>query len=470
MMINYLKIILLIFPFISFGKNLTLQNRFNPPARELMDIHIGDSIMIIPGNLDGYDFFDISEPTFPVHISNLEIPIGNNNRAQPGFWITGNDSIAFITSRNKGNKSAIINFSDPFNPQHMGSLSFPGTNINSLTLEGIDLMDSFLAVAAHGNGIFIFDIENYQDPELFYEFQCENAWDVIFVDTSKIIIGNGEEGLIFKELFCLSEICTEVYLETNGSVKDIQIRDNLLYVAEGSAGVSVYDFSDFSSPVFLGDYNTNGLSNKITLFGENKVAVSDWIDIKILEWTGIDLQLAGYKSTGKRTLAIASIDSVIFSAEWQHLQTFIYGEIADPDLDISSWDISFPALEIGASDTFDILIENNGQFPLGIAGSSPSHPDFEVINFPEYLDIFESRISQIIYTRSDQNASGTINLLSNDPDETEIVIQLVGNYDGGIVGVDAPEFSLPIVANGNGNFTLSDHIGKIVVLAFFAPG
>lgn len=469
-MIDKIKIIFFIIPFFCFGKNLTLETRLNPPARELMDIHISDSIMIIPGNLDGYDFFDISDPAFPVHIYNLEIPMGNNNRAQPGFWITGNDSLAFISSRNKGNKSAIINFSDPLNPQYVGSLSFPGENTNGITLEGLDLMDNFLAVAAHGNGIFIFDIENYQNPELFYEFQCENAWDVIFVDTSKIIIGNGEEGLIFKELFCLSELCAEIYLQTNGAVKDIEIIDNLLYVAEGSAGVSVYDISEFNSPTFLGSYNTNGLSNKIALFDENKVAVSDWIDVKILEWTGAGFELVGYKNTGKRTMAIATKDSIVFSAEWQHLQTFIYEQITDPDLDISSWDISFPALEIGESDTFDIVIENNGQFPLGIAGPSPSHPDFQVVNFPEYLDVFESRVSQIVYTRSDQNASGTMALLSNDPDETEIVIQLVGNYDGGIVGIDAPEFSLPIVANGNGDFTLSDHIGEIVVLVFFAPG
>ncbi len=453
-----------------FGKNLTLETRINPPARELMDIFIGDSIMIIPGNLDGYDFYDISDPAFPIHISNLEIPFGNNNRAQPGFWVVGNDSIAFITSRNKGNKSAIINFSNPENPVNVGALSFPGINTNGLTLEGLDLKDNLLAVAAHEDGVFVFDIQNHLAPELIYEFQCSNAWDALFVDTSKIIIGNGEEGLIFYELLCTSDSCTEVYLPTNGSVKDIELRDSLLYVAEGSGGVSVYDISEFNSPILLGNYDTNGLSNKISMVGENRVAVSDWIDVKILEWDGTDFQLVGYKSTGKRTMAIASKDSVIFSAEWQHLQTFIFQDIADPDIDISSWDISFPYLDIGESDTLNILIENNGQFPLGIAFPTPSHPDFQIVNFPEYLDAFGSNFLQIVYTRSNQNASGTVALLSNDPDETEIIIQLVGNYDGGIVGIDAPGFSLPVVANGTGNFVLSEHIGKIVVIAFFAPG
>ena len=63
------KIVLLFLPFLCFAKNLTLENRFNPPARELMDVEIIGDIMIIPGNLDGYDFYDISNPTNPTPVS-----------------------------------------------------------------------------------------------------------------------------------------------------------------------------------------------------------------------------------------------------------------------------------------------------------------------------------------------------------------------------------------------------------------
>ena len=69
-----------------------------------------------------------------------------------------------------------------------------------------------------------------------------------------------------------------------------------------------------------------------------------------------------------------------------------------------------------------------------------------------------------------QYASGVIQISSNDPDEGEMELQLVGNYEGGIVGVEAQDFTLPVVANGSGSFTLSDYAGKIVVIAFFAPG
>ena len=113
--------------------------------------------------------------------------------------------------------------------------------------------------------------------------------------------------------------------------------------------------NNINHPIFLDAYNTPGLANKIALFDSNKIAVSDWLDVKILEWTGETLELVGYKNTGKRTMAIGTRDSVIFSAEWQHLQTFSFGEISDTDMDISSWDISFPELGIGESDTFDLV-------------------------------------------------------------------------------------------------------------------
>ena len=453
---------------VMFSKNLTLESRFNPPARELMDVEIIGDIMIIPGNLDGYDFFDISDPTNPVHISNIEVPMGN--RALSGFWVKAKDSVAYFSSRTRGEGSAIVNFNDPSDPVHIGSLSLDGAGVNNPSLEGLDILENMLAVAAHEDGVFIFDIDDPYNPDLNYMFECGNAWDVAFIDSNHIAIGNGEYGLILLEISCSIEPCSQTTIATEGAVKDVEHRDSSLYVAEGSAGIALYDISDLESPILLDQYDTEGLANKIALFGGNKVAVSDWEDVKILEWTGTELELVGYKKTGKRTMAIAARDSFIYSAEWQHLQTFRFGDINDADMDISSWDIAFPALEMGTSDTFELLIENNGQYPLGLIAPSLTHNDFYVVDFPEYMEPAESTAAKVIYTKSNQNASGIMQISTNDPDEPHIFVQLVGNYEGGIIGIDAPEFSLPIVANGTGTFTLSDHLGQIVVIAFFAPG
>ena len=462
------KIVLLFLPFLCFAKNLALENRFNPPARELMDVEIIGDIMIIPGNLDGYDFYDISNPTDPTLITNFEVPMGN--RSLPGLWVSAADSVAYFTCRTRQDGSAIVNFSDPSNPEHIGSLSVSGTNINNPSFEGSDIYGDMLAVAAHEDGVLFYDISDPINPELNYSRSCENAWTVAFVDSNHIAIGNGEFGVILEEISCIIDSCDGSSFLTQGSVKDLEVQDSLLFIAEGSHGISVYEISNINEPVLLDQFDTQGLANKIAVFDSNKIAVSDWLDVKILEWTGETLELVGYKRTGKRTMSIGARDSVIYSAEWQHLQIFSFGEIEEADLDISSWDISFPSLETGESDTFDLLVENNGQFPLGFSPPFLNHNDFQTINFPEYIEPGDTALAQIVYTKSNQNASGMMRITSNDPDESEIEVLIIGNYEGGIVGLDAPDFTLPIVANSSGDFTLSDHLGQIVVVAFFAPG
>ena len=469
-MMIYKYILVLFINFICFGKNLTLESRINPPNRELMDIEIINDIMIIPGNLDGYDFYDISDPKNPFVISNLEIPIGNGNRSLPGLWVTvTEDSIAYITCRTKQEGSAIIDFSDPYNPEYMGSLSYSDLNIDNPSFEGSAVNGDLLAVAAHEDGLLFYDISNPIEPIFISQRMVENAWTVVFIDSNNYAIADNEYGLIIDQWDCPTDTCESSYIFTEGVVKDLLVVDSLLFIAEGSDGLSVYNISNINQPIFLDQYDTDGLTNKIAFFN-NKIAVSDWLDVKIFEWNGSSLELIGYKNTGKRTMAIATRDSIIFSAEWQHLQTFSFGEIQQADLDISSWDISFPLLEIEESDTIDLVFENNGNSVLNISNFYINHSDFEIINLPDIIYPEEIIPAKLIYTKSDLNASGILQLSSNDPDESEIEISLVGNYEGGIVGASAPDFTLPIAGNGDGYFNLNEQLGKIVVIAFFAPG
>ena len=44
-----------------------------------------------------------------------------------------------------------------------------------------------------------------------------------------------------------------------------------------------------------------------------------------------------------------------------------------------------------------------------------------------------------------------------------------GNIDGANLGEPAVDFELDYIANGEGSFRLSDQLGKVVVIAFFAP-
>ena len=79
------------------------------------------------------------------------------------------------------------------------------------------------------------------------------------------------------------------------------------------------------------------------------MAVADWDDVEILEFDGTDLILVGHKNTGNRTMGISAKDNFIYSAEWASVQAFEFGEIASPDLDLSTWELNYPFVENGES-------------------------------------------------------------------------------------------------------------------------
>ncbi len=465
----YMQLILTIFIILDFtiAKNLTLHNRYDPQNRELLDVKFSGNTMIITGNLNGTEFYDISDSLNPVHLSNLEIPFGNQNRALPNFIAATSDSILYLSARHRG--IAIVNISDPSNPQFIGMV--PQPNNSNYSYDGLTVRDTVLFASAHEHGVILFNISEPDSPSFIRQINCENAWGTDFID-SLMIIMNGEFGFKILEI---SDLMNPIELSntiTDGAIKDMKLDGYQLNVALGSHGIVRYDISDPYDPQLLASYNTTGLANRIALI-DNKIVVSDWIDVKVLEYTSNQFELVGYKNTGYRTMSINTKGNVIFSAEWRHLQVFEYGPIDAPDLDISSHDISFPEIGVGDKDTIQLILKSNGSEAIEFEYDYFSHSDFTTPTILNTLDPGDSIIVNVVYTKSGNNASGVYNIPSNDNDEPIITCEVLGNYDGVNVGMPAPDFTLPTAANGTNNFNLTQHWsnnGEIVVITFFSPG
>ena len=169
-------------------------------------------------------------------------------------------------------------------------------------------------------------------------------------------------------------------------------------------------------------------------------------------------------------MSINASGDFIYSAEWMWLQVFEYGEIDDADIDISSWELNYPYVENGDSYTLSLDVTNNGNSILNIDDQYISNPDFQIENLLQNLNPGETQTVDITYHANEENSSSGYRIFPNDPDEPDIIVELNGNIDGINIGEPAPNFELNIIANGDGSFQLSDHLGQIVVLAFFAPG
>ena len=168
-------------------------------------------------------------------------------------------------------------------------------------------------------------------------------------------------------------------------------------------------------------------------------------------------------------MAIATKDNYIYSAEWASVQAFEFGEVSGPDVDLSTLELNYPYVENGDSFSLSVEVTNNGNSMLIIEDDYLTNGDFEIINELNNLEPNQSQTVEIAYNASNLNSAGVYRIYTNDSDEPLVMCEINGNIDGANIGELAIDFDLDYVANGQGSFKLSDQLGKVVVIAFFAP-
>ncbi len=437
-----------------FSLNLTMTDYHDPQANHILDAEIYQNTLIISAMIQGIEFYNISDGGQLEHIDHFTL--GQNGKAN---CVEAIDNYAYFTSRNG---LYVVDISDPSDPQSLGRVD--GTN--GFILENLDADNNMLAVAAHADGVLMYDISNPDNLQLSATISADNAWCVRLKDGYAYI---ADEQTISIYDISISTSPNFIYeIETSNAVKDIALDQSFMYVAIGSDGVDIYDISDPANPIFLDNYNTNTLAHRISPF-ENKLAVSDWDDVDILQWDGSSLNRVGYKNTGNRTMAIATKDNYIYSAEWASVQAFEYGPVDGPDIDLSTLELNYPYVNSGDSYSLFLDVINNGSSALSIIDDYTTNSHFEIVNHLGDLEPNQSQTIEIIYNASDLNSAGVYRIYTNDPDQSLAMCETNGNIDGANIGEPAIDFELDYIANGQGSFRLSDHLGKVIVIAFFAP-
>ena len=111
------SIVLIILSSISFGLNLSILDYDNPSATHILDAEVIDDLLIVTGMIGGIEFYDISNPEILNHLTSFNLSSNSGGGGSKPNCIRAYGNYAYITS-NQG--VAIINISNPSNPQNVG--------------------------------------------------------------------------------------------------------------------------------------------------------------------------------------------------------------------------------------------------------------------------------------------------------------------------------------------------------------
>ena len=362
--------------------------------------------------------------------------------------------------------------------EHIITIGEPGA-----FYEKMCIYDSTLYVAAHNDGIRIFDITNPESPVLLSglnsgfvdAFAVEVAGDTAFV-------ADGAGGLKIVDVTDRENPCLiggEDLTTSLGTSEAITVDADNIYIAAGSGGLAVYQRDNINSRINI---DIGGFAEDICWVG-NYLAVSTYPGIVILEpdVSGIATIVAGEISSRRGSnarlrfscgLGYAS-DNRLMAANWNFMDVYelkpaIQGNQAD--INSSEQRIWFNP----AGESRSVILFNNGQANLQITNIMSTASSFTVDYDSETLEPGDSMVFEIGYDGSPSQGSGIIRIYSNDIDENPLPIQVFGNTEYLDPGEPAVNFTLPLISKDPDTgeyieeaFTLSDYVGKIIWFSIY---
>ena len=457
--IAFLMLAVLIFttPGIIIGLNLEKLSELRLSNTELLDVEYDQGYIAVPGGLGGTFIVDVRDPSNPVEVSNYSDPECPFGRYYNTYFGDG-----LLVGAGRNCPLTILSVDGEFNIDYLSDYQTGEFSYEDVTKKG-----TLLIAAVHGDGIEVIDISNPSDPIPYGSVSLDNAW-AIRVDGDYAYVADGGSGLTIVDISNPIDPTVAGRYQTEGSAKDIRVRNGYAFLVLGDAGVVMIDVSDPTSPSLVAEYNTSGLAAHMGV-NDSLVAVADWDDIEILNYSsGNSLELVGYKNTGGRVMGVDVAGDIIYVAEWDRLRIYRFGQIAGADLDVDLVDINFPRTEIGESFDTTIVLSSNGTSTLTVDSITISLDDF-TIDVTQPFDVLPGNdlpISLTYAPTSEEAGLQRIRIYSNDTDDSRVQIDVLGNNPDLNVGDPAPDFTLPVLDDGE--VTLSELQGSVVVLTFFA--
>jgi len=425
---------------------------------EIQDVELRNDLAFTFG-VGGMAIFDIANPDNPLFVGRYEPPGHPWNRYYRGAVGPGE-----VYAGGRDYTISIIDYSDESNPTLIRNWGDPGKSYEGLALEG-----DLLVAARHGDGLELIDVSDPSAPVTLSELTgLSDSWD-LEIRGGLAYVADGVGGLRVVDLSDAYAPAILSTLPTSGSAKDVDVEGGLAAVACGSAGIDIFDVSDPLNVVQLGHGNSSGLAVTLDMDGTS-VFVADWDDVEVLDLSVPQSPgFAGWEKTPVRAMGLAARDGRVYVTDWNKFRIYDFGPTATQDVLVSVDEMTFSGMIPGVPIDSSFVVSNTGGAPLFVNKVKSFNSRFEIHEPIQFtVQPGGEQVVSLTYWPTGTDDSTFFSVESDDPDEVVTSFPVYAGDDTGHldIGEDAPDWTL-FDLDGNG-YTLSDYLGKVVVMAFFA--
>jgi len=347
----------------------------------------------------------------------------------------------------------------------VASLSEPG-----ILYEGGAWRDGYLYVAAHDDGVRVYQTDSAGAPSFVTEFSGGgNAWKLALAGDHAFLADN-LRGLVVVDVSDPSQPVELQTYATTGSPRDVDARDGRVYVALGGGGLDVFDASIPTKLTAVGNVPSHGSAQAVSV-GDGFVSVAAWSHVAVYDTE--NLLLVGTERTRQypafeQNLGVAVVGDKVYVGEWEgmHVLQYRQGRVA-PDLWIAEEMYQFNGDEVDAK---AVLVRNRGRMPLVVNSTSINHDAFTIDTGPFAIGAGGAHVFELGYTPpGPQGQLSVLAMSTNDPDQEHANFQLpVLTRDSPAVNVGDKITDAWAFLDPSGGGQLSALEGKVTVLAYFA--
>ncbi|MFW9862806.1 MAG: LVIVD repeat-containing protein [Candidatus Thorarchaeota archaeon] len=248
------------------------------------------------------------------------------------LWVDPNNDIAYVTCGYSG--VIVLDVSEPHNPTELALMP---SSSNGYAHQFV-MRENLMFIGDGNGGLKIIDWANLSNPNLLSQYTGEYSWDVE-VEGNTAFVANGFMGSGDRlTIVNITDPTNPMLLgshTTVGDATDIEVAENLAFVTTSYAGITVFDVSNRTNPVQVGQYTGQSTSN------------AELGDLEIVD----NLAYLSYWEKGLKVLNISDISSIELVAEFnESLNAFSVhierdsslGFLCDHELGLVVLDISIP--------------------------------------------------------------------------------------------------------------------------------